>query len=60
MKGSTGTLGAHPVHQAAQQLEMLAQDPTPNWRAIADAADVLCSELATLADELRRHVPGAV
>ena len=60
LMGSTGTLRAHPVHHAAQELESLAQDPISDWRAITDAADVLDSMLATLADELRRHVSRTV
>jgi len=60
LMGGVGTLRAHPVSEAAQRLESLAQDPTPDWRAIADTADALCSQLATLADELRRHVSRAV
>ncbi|MBT6147305.1 MAG: Hpt domain-containing protein [Gemmatimonadetes bacterium] len=60
LKGSTGTLRANPARQAAQELESLAQDPSPDWRAIASAADALSSQLAILAKELRRHISPAV
>ena len=56
LKGSTGTLAAHPAYELAAHLEALARSSPPDWRAISEAAGQLREMLTSLIRQMHAAV----